>query len=345
MNKPGEMEDLRRKIALWGIGDWGIRIVGSIQPEYRRQVNIVALDTDMQSLVCSPVSSKIAIGENTTGGLGTGGDIEKACRAFSESEEKVKAELRDCKVLLLVGGIGGGVGSGVIPLLCKYAGREKIFTMVFISRPFEFEGRKKNLCFQQAREKIEESVAGLACFSLDRLVGRAGDETLHDEVFHHCDRILKESVECVIAYLSSSTPRGGDYASLNNLLSHSGETVMGISEAGGSEDLTEAIKGAITALSLSASELGSARGFLVQIDSGGRTSIPTDREGDRLSLRVDRRRCRPALHHHPESRPGREGYCPHYCRRNPGEERRWDNFRYAGYSDHQGPPPPQADNI
>jgi len=267
MNNIGDMDESRQEIALWGVGDWGIRIVGSIQPEYSRQVKTVAMDTDMQSLVCSPVSSKIAIGGDITRGLGTGGDIENAQKAFRESEDRIKAELSDCKVLLIVGGIGGGVGSGIIPLLCDYSARANILTMVFISRPFKFEGRKKNLCFQYAREKIEETAVGLACFSLDRLVGRVGEDTLHEEVFHYCDRILKESVECIIAYLTSSKPHRGDYASLKNFLSNSGETVMGVCEADGPEDLTGAIKGAISALSLSASELGSAEGFLVQIDS------------------------------------------------------------------------------
>jgi cell division protein FtsZ len=267
MTNPDDKNISRSKVALWGIGGWGIRIVNSIQPEYCRQVKVVALDTDMQSLVCSTVSSKISIGEDTTCGLGSGGDIEKAEQAFHESEDKIRTELSDCKVLLIVGGIGGGVGSGVIPLLCEYASQENIFTMVFISRPFEFEGNKK-ICFQQARKKIEASACGLAWFSLDRLVGRVGDETLHDEVFYHCDSILKESVECVIAYLSSSHPGGGDYASLNNLLSHPGETVMGSCESVGPEDLIGAIKGAISALSLSASELESARGFLVHFESG-----------------------------------------------------------------------------
>ncbi len=268
MNNIDDMEESRRKISLWGVGDWGIRIVGSIEDEYSRKVKTVAMDTDMQSLVCSPVSSKIAIGGDITGGLGTGGDIENAQKAFHESEDKIRAELSNCEVLLIVGGIGGGVGSGIIPLLCEYAARQNIFTMVFISRPFKFEGRRKNQCFQHAREKIKERAVGLACFSLDRLVGRVGDDTPHEEVFHYCDRILRESVECIIAYLTSSTPNRGDYASLKNLLSYDGETVLGACEVDGPEDLTEAIKGAISALSLSASELGSSEGFLVQIDSG-----------------------------------------------------------------------------
>ncbi|MEA1927799.1 MAG: hypothetical protein U9N73_06295, partial [Candidatus Auribacterota bacterium] len=70
--KKSEFDNEEKKIALWGIGDWGIRIVGSVQPEYSRRVKVVALDTDMQSLVCSPLAHKIAIGENTTGGLGSG---------------------------------------------------------------------------------------------------------------------------------------------------------------------------------------------------------------------------------------------------------------------------------
>ena len=267
MQNPADKDISPSRIALWGVGGWGIRIVNSIQSECFPQVKTVALDTDMQSLVCSTVSSKISIGEDTTRGLGSGGDIEKAERAFHESEDKIGTELSDCKVLLIVGGIGGGVGSGVIPLLCEYACRENIFTMVFISRPFEFEGNKK-ICFQHAREKIEASACGLAWFSLDRLVGRVGDDTLHDDVFYHCDNILKESVESVIAYLSSSHPGAGDYASLNNLLSHPGETVMGSCESVEQEDLIGSVKGAVSALSLSASELESARGFLVNFESG-----------------------------------------------------------------------------
>lgn len=266
--KKSEFDNEEKKIALWGIGDWGIRIVGSVQPEYSRRVKVVALDTDMQSLVCSPVTHKIAIGENATGGLGSGGDTEKAEKALRENEEKIQEELQSCEFLLIVGGLGGGVGSGVIPQLCDIASRENIITLVLITRPFGFEGKKKKTRFQQAREKIEETSVGLACFSLDRLVGRIGDNTTHDEVFQRCDRILKQAVESVISYLSAPTPPGGDYASLNTLLSQSGETVMGIFESSHPDKLIGAVKGALSDLSLSGSELESARGFLLQIESG-----------------------------------------------------------------------------
>lgn len=267
MNNPEHTSGLK-KIALWGVGDWGIRIAGTLPLEYQGQVKIVALDSDMQSLICSPITNKVVMGGDITCGLGTGGDLEKATRAFRESEDKIRAELNDTDILLIVGGVGGGVGSAVIPLLCDCAVTENKYTLVFISRPFDFEGKKKHIYFQEVRERILGSKVGLASFSMDRLVGRVDDEVLHDEVFDRCDRILKKSVETVIAYLSAAPPRGGDYASLKRLLTHAGEMVMGTGEVEDPEELTDAIKGAISGLALSASELKSVRGFLVQFESG-----------------------------------------------------------------------------
>lgn len=259
----------KQKIALWGVGDWGVRIVSSIQPEYRRRVKIVAVDSDLQSLICSPVTHKIQIGDKASGGRGAGGDTGKGEEAFRESEAGVRENLDDCRALLIVGGLGGGVGSGAIPALCECARELDIFTLAFVTRPFIFEGKKKKQLFQQARKKIEESSTGLACFFLDRLVGKVEDDTPHEEVFHYCDRILKESVECVIGCLSAPPPRGGDYASIGNLFSSPGETIMGVEETNdGQEHLVTAVKGALSALSLSPAELGMARGFLVQIEAG-----------------------------------------------------------------------------
>ncbi len=262
-------EKTEEKISLWGVGGWGVRIAGALPEEYRRRLEIVAVDSDIQSLVCSPVDDKMTIGQKSAPGRGGGGDRRKGDQTFRESEAKMKEKLGDSRAVLIVGGLGGGVGSSLIPALCGLARGLGILTLAFVTRPFFFEGKKKNLLFGQARKKIEETGAGLACFSLDRLVGPVEDDTPHDEVFRYCDRILEEAVESVIAYLADLPRSGGDYTSLETILTVPGETVMGSHQATGPDQLVAAVKGAFSALSLSPAELAQARGLFIQIEAAG----------------------------------------------------------------------------
>jgi cell division protein FtsZ len=257
------------KAALWGVGDQGIRVVSSLPEEVRRLVKPAAVDSDLQTLVCSPAARKIRIGSQTRSAGEIGGDPEKLREAFRESEEKIREKLSGTRTLLIVGGLGGGVASGVIPDLCRCARQMKIFTLVFATRPFAFEGKKRNRIFREAREGIEESGAGLACFSLDRLVGKVEDDTPHQEVFRRCDRILQDAVECAIAYLTAPSEPGGNRVGLGNIFTGAGEAVMGSEEASGPEDLVKSAKAALSSLSLTAAELARVRGVLIQVDGSG----------------------------------------------------------------------------
>ncbi len=260
------------KLALWGVGDQGIRVISSLPEEVRRRVRPAAVDSDLQSLICGPTVQKIRIGSKSGPANGPGGDPEKLLKAFRESEEKIREKLSEAQILLVVGGLGGGVGSVLIPALCRCARQRKIITLVFATRPFAFEGKKRSRIYQQARKEIEESGVGMACFSLDRLVGRIEEEIPHQEVFHRCDRILRDAVECAVAYLLSPPDQGGDRSSLGDVFAASGEAVMGVEEAAGPEELVKSAKAALSSLSLSAAELAGVRGVLVQID--GPEAIP-----------------------------------------------------------------------
>lgn len=256
------------KLALWGVGGQGIRVVFSLPEEVRRLVNPVAADADIQSLVCAPPGGKIRIGSEPAGG-GFDDDPEKLERAFRESEEKIREKLSSVRTLLIAGGLGGAVSSTVIPALCRLAGKMKLPALAFVTRPFGFEGKQRDRVFRESRERIIKSGAGLVCFSLDRLVGEVDDDTPHQEVFHRCDRILRDAVECAAAYLSAPPEAGGSRSGLVRLLSVPGEAVLGTEPADGPGDLVRAAKAALSSLALTPAELAGTRGILVQIDSPG----------------------------------------------------------------------------
>jgi len=256
------------KLALWGVGDQGIRVISSLPDGVRRLIMPVAVDSDLQALICGPTVQKIRIGLKKDLAGGRSDDPGTPPKASRENEEKIREKLASVRTLLVVGGLGGQVASAQIPLICRLARRMKIFTLVFATRPFSFEGKKRDRLFREAREAIEKTGVGLACFSLDRLVGKIEDDTPHQEVFHRCDRILTEAVECAIAYLSAPPERGGDCSSLGDVFAGAGEAVMGIGEAAGPEDLVKSAKAAISTLALTPAEMAGTRGVVVQIDGG-----------------------------------------------------------------------------
>ncbi len=267
-NKTTRTEAARNAISVWGVGDWGVKILGLVSPECRRRINAVAVNSDMQSLICSPVRNKIPLGKKSTQGLGSGGERDLAEKAFRESEEELRKKLAGSRTLIVVGGLGGGVGSSVIPALCRCAEEMGIFTLVLVTRPFKFEGKKKTALADAAREQLREIKVGLASFSLDRLLGKIDDESPCEEAFEYCDRILKEAIESVISYLTAPTPGGGDCAALGSIFTGE-EAALALNGGSGPEQLVEAIKGAFSRLCLSAEELGRVKGVLVQIRAGG----------------------------------------------------------------------------
>jgi len=279
MNETTESPATRERIALWGVGSWGIATVSRISPEIRRRVKAVALDADLQSLVLSPSTQRIHIGKKLTRGRGTGGDPALGGRVFEEGEGAIRKALSGTEVLLVAAGLSGGVGGGVTPPLCRLAQEMGIFTLALVARPFGFEGKRKATCHQAGLAGIVSAGAFPIAFSLDRLVGRLDDNSPCQEGFAHCDRILTAAAECLIAFLTApATPGGGDCALLKNIVSIPGEAMLGLHEESDPDKLVGVMKGALSSLFLSAEELSSVRGCLIQIQSGAALTLGRARQ-------------------------------------------------------------------
>ncbi len=260
MNKPEESG----RLSLWGVGNQGSRVISCLPEEIRRRVNPVVVDSDIQSLICGPQALKIRIEPPAAGGAPPG-DPERLKKAFRENEEKIRQQLSGIRTLVVIGGLGGLVASTLIPAICRLARQLKIFTLVLATRPFAFEGKKRARVFAEAEAAIEKYGVGLACFSLDRLIGKIADDTPHQEVFHRCDRVLEEAVECVLANLSTPPDQGEARSGLGDVFAGPGQAVIGEEEAPRPEDLVKAAKAALSSLALTPAELAALRGVLIQI--------------------------------------------------------------------------------
>lgn len=250
-------------VALWGVGDWGVRTLDRLPTVFEETVKKVALNSDLQSLVLSSSPVKITAGEKSLSGSGTGGDRARGEKAFAECRAAVRKELSGSGIVIVAAGLGGGIGSGAAPPLCRLAAELGLPVLALLTRPFEFEGKKRAANSREAVEALTAAGVSYLSFSLDRMLGRIEESAPCDRAFEYCDRLLDASLAAVISYLTVSPPLGGDQARLRNVFAPEGESVAVTVQCDHPDKILASVKSAVTQLGLNPAELKSARGALL----------------------------------------------------------------------------------
>ena len=133
-----------------GIGGAGSNILDRVMLDGIDEADLVAINTDVQSLTASVAAHKVQLGRNLTRGLGSGGDPELGYAAAEEATDEIRSVLQSGTVIFLCVGLGGGTGSGAAPVVAQIAKEENALVLAFAAVPFSFEGRRR--CAQAARE-------------------------------------------------------------------------------------------------------------------------------------------------------------------------------------------------
>ena len=131
-------------IKVFGVGGAGGNAVNRMVKEGVRGVEFYVCNTDLQVLNDSPVSNRIVLGRELTGGLGAGGNPEIGRMAAEESIEEIRNEIKGADMIFITAGLGGGTGTGAAPVFAKNAKEEGALTVAIVTNPFVFEGRKRS---------------------------------------------------------------------------------------------------------------------------------------------------------------------------------------------------------
>ncbi|HRP05092.1 MAG TPA: cell division protein FtsZ, partial [Opitutaceae bacterium] len=134
-----------------GVGGAGANAVDRLKMENLDRLQLVAVNTDYQALSSSPLQDKVLIGMGVTRGLGAGGDPDLGREAAEADREKLQAIAKDCDLVFLIAGMGGGTGSGAAPILAELAAEEGALVIAFVTMPFAFEGGRR---LRQAEEGL-----------------------------------------------------------------------------------------------------------------------------------------------------------------------------------------------
>lgn len=254
----------KKAIKVISIGGGGGNALNHIISRGLEGVDMIAVNTDARALDMSLCGKKITLGEKVTKGLGAGAVPEVGARAAVESIEEIRAYLKGADMVYLAAGMGGGTGTGAIPVIAHAAKEMGILTVAVVTKPFSFEGRRRRRFAEEGIEKLMPEVDALIVVPNDRLLDIASKETSIMESFSLADEILRQAVQGVTDLVTRSGFVNVDFADLRSIMKNAGRSVMGIGVASGEDCVIKAVEKALESPLMECSMHG-AKGVLLNI--------------------------------------------------------------------------------
>ncbi len=267
--------DLQRfaKIKVIGLGGGGSNSLNSmISLQQIQGVEFVAINTDAQALMNNQSPTKVQIGETLTKGLGSGGDPEVGKQAAEESTQKLEDVLQDADMVFLTAGMGGGTGTGSIPIVAQVAKTIGALTVAVVTKPFAFEGTRRMVVAEEGIEKLKDKVDALIVIPNQRLLETVEKNMTLQEAFKLADSVLGQGVQGISDLITMPGLINVDFADVKTIMSNAGSALMGIGVAGGENRAAAAARMAIASPLLEVSIEG-AKGVLFNIVGGSDLSM------------------------------------------------------------------------
>lgn len=256
------------KIKVMGLGGGGSNSLNSmISLQQIQGVEFVAVNTDAQALLSNQSPTKVQIGETLTRGLGSGGDPEIGKQAADESSQKLQDVLSDADMVFLTAGMGGGTGTGSIPIVAQVAKNIGALTVAVVTKPFAFEGTRRMVVAEEGIEKLKGQVDALIVIPNQRLLETVEKNMTLQEAFKLADSVLGQGVQGISDLITMPGLINVDFADVKAIMNNAGSALMGIGVAGGENRAAAAARMAIASPLLEVSIEG-AKGVLFNIVGG-----------------------------------------------------------------------------
>jgi cell division protein FtsZ len=188
-------------IKVVGIGGAGSNILDRMVLDGPEEIQLIAINTDVQSLAGSVATHKVQLGRTLTRGLGSGGDPELGLAAAEEATEEIRKGLKGGDVIIVCAGLGGGTGSGAAPWVVQLAKEEKALVLVIAALPFTFEGRRRCAQASASLEQLGASADAVICFENDRMAEIALPRMGIHEAFAAADLTISRCIRAIVAIL------------------------------------------------------------------------------------------------------------------------------------------------
>src|SRR5829696_1375566 len=251
-------------IKVVGIGGGGVNAVNRMIEVGLKGVEFVAVNTDAQALLMSDADVKLDIGRDLTRGLGAGSDPEVGRAAAETHRDEIEEVIKGADMVFITAGKGGGTGTGGAPIIAEIAKSMGALTIGVVTRPFQFEGRRRSVQADQGIQRLKEKVDTLIVIPNDRLLTVSNEKTSMLNAFKMADEVLLQGVSGITNLITTPGLINTDFADVKAILTNAGSALMGIGQASGENRAVSAAKAAISSPLLEAA-IDGARGILLNI--------------------------------------------------------------------------------
>ena len=255
-------------IKVIGVGGGGGNAIDHMVMAGMEGVEFISANTDAQALKNSSAKTILQLGDNITKGLGAGANPDIGREAAKEDRERIMEVLNGADMVFLTAGMGGGTGTGGIPVVAECAKELGILTVGVVTKPFPFEGPKRAAIADEGIAELSKYVDSLIIVPNSRLLAVLGKSASLLDAFKKANDVLKDAVQGVSELITKQGMMNVDFADVRTVMSEMGMAMMGSGVAQGDSRAKEAVEAAMSCPFLEDVNLSGARGMLVNITAG-----------------------------------------------------------------------------
>ncbi|MGY8799414.1 MAG: cell division protein FtsZ [Longimicrobiales bacterium] len=256
------------KMKVIGVGGAGGNAVNRMIDEDLEGVEFISMNTDGQALKASRAQVTLQIGKKLTRGLGAGARPEVGRQALAESEEDVRRALDGADLVFVTAGMGGGTGTGAAPMVAEIARDMGALTIGVVTKPFSFEGRKRERQANQGLAELRRCVDTMIVVPNDRLMAVVPKGTCFRDALKKADEVLLNATQGISDLIRVTGEINVDFADVRTIMSSRGPALMGSGFGEGDNRAQEAAQEAISSPLLDDVSITGARGVLINITGG-----------------------------------------------------------------------------
>ncbi len=265
---PDNIENTQPKISVIGVGGAGCNAINTMIDSNVSNIEFLVANTDGQALSRSLTKKQIQLGRNLTCGLGAGSDHLIGEQAALESIDEIMSELGEINMLFIATGMGGGTGTGAAPVIAKAAKEKGILTIAVVTKPFDFEGKKRMETAEEGLKKLEDSVDTIIVIPNQNLFRIANEKTTFAEAFKLADDVLYQGISGITDLITSPGMINLDFSDIKSVMKNMGKAMMGSGEYSGDNRAKNAAELALNNPLLDNTSIKGASAILLNIKGG-----------------------------------------------------------------------------
>ncbi len=270
--------ELQAKIKVVGVGGAGGNAINTMIHSGLDGVEFIAANTDTQALANNAAPGRIQLGINLTRGLGAGATPEVGRKAALEDVQRIAEALNGADMVFVTAGMGGGTGTGAAPIIAQIARDQGALTVGVVTKPFQFEGRRRMKNALSGLEELRQSVDTIITIPNEKLLTVADDDMSMLEAFRRADDVLLQAVRGISDLIVRSGVINVDFADVRTIMSCTGKALMGTGYGRGANRALEAADVAINSPLLDDISIAGATGILINFTAGPDVKLKEVRE-------------------------------------------------------------------